>query len=298
MQGAPARADGGASFGAAFPYLLTFAGLAALALPAFADFAAGAWRRPENGHAPFIVAIIVAAIVSRFAGGPHARALLDTQAPSRAMLAAGAACLAVALAAYGIGRVREADLLTSAALPLAFAGALALVGGRAALAAFWFPLAMSLYLVVIPGWAIGAATAPLKQAISEIVAGALYAAGLPVTHAGAVISAGPYQLLVAEACSGVNSIIALTSVGAAYLYVARKGEPRVALAVGLLMLPIAIAANVVRVAALVLITYFLGYDAGQGFLHDGAGLVMFAAALALVFAFDGLFARMFSRRAS
>lgn len=291
MNVATARIGGVPAFRASLPFSIAFAGLAVMAIPAFADFAAGAWRRPENGHAPFIAAIIVAAVVSRLGavGAPRP--------PSRAMLAAGAAALCAALGAYAVGRAHAADLIVSAALPLAFGGALAVVGGRAALAAFWFPLAMSLYLVIIPGWAIGAATAPLKQAISQIVADALYAAGLPVTHAGAVISAGPYQLLVAEACSGVNSIFALTSVGAAYLYIARKGEPRVAAAVGLMLLPIAVAANVVRVAALVLITYFLGYDAGQGFLHESAGLVMFAAALALVFAFDGLFARLFRRRA-
>ena len=150
---------------------------------------------------------------------------------------------------------------------------------------------MSGYLIIIPGWAIGAATAPLKTFISELVASGLAAFGLPIAHAGAVLSAGPYQLLVAEACSGVNSLIALTSVGAAYLFMARKDDPRTALIVGALLLPIAIVANIARVAILVLITYVFGYDAGQGFLHEGAGLLMFGAALALVFLVDAAAAR-------
>ena len=61
---------------------------------------------------------------------------------------------------------------------------------------------------------------------------------------------------------------------------------RVAL-IALGIVPIAVFANVARVAILVLITLNMGYDAGQSFLHEAAGLVMFAVALACVFALEG-----------
>jgi exosortase len=264
----------------AAPIYLVLAGLAALYAPAFIEFSQGPWRRPENGHAPFIIAIIIAALAAKAPGlAPAARI-------SRATAAASPVLLAVGFGLYAVGRAAGADLFASGSIPIVFAASLALVGGFALVRALWFPIAMSGYLVIIPGWAIGAATAPLKTLISELVAGGLAALGLPIAHAGAVISAGPYQLLVAEACSGVNSLIALTSVGAAYLFMARKADPRTALIVGALLLPIAIVANIARVAILVLITYFFGYDAGQGFLHEGAGLLMFGAALALVFLVD------------
>jgi exosortase len=117
-----------------------------------------------------------------------------------------------------------------------------------------------------------------------------------VSHAGAVITAGSYELLVADACAGLNSLIALTAVGAVYLYVARRRSLRANAAVILALAPIAIAANLVRVMILVLITHHLGYDAGQSFLHETAGLLMFAAALAGVFLVDALAARAFEKR--
>ena len=269
----------------AAPVYLVLAALGALYAPAFFEFSQGPWRRPENGHAPFIIAIIIAALVAKTPGlSPAARIARATAVASALLLAAG-------LALYAVGRAAGADLLASGSLPIVFSAALALVGGFALVRALWFPIAMSGYLIIIPGWAIGAATAPLKTFISELVASGLAAFGLPIAHAGAVLSAGPYQLLVAEACSGVNSLIALTSVGAAYLFMARKDDPRTALIVGALLLPIAIVANIARVAILVLITYVFGYDAGQGFLHEGAGLLMFGAALALVFLVDAAAAR-------
>jgi exosortase/archaeosortase family protein len=88
----------------------------------------------------------------------------------------------------------------------------------------------------------------------------------------------------------------LTAVGAVYLYAVKHRDWRVNAIVLASLIPIAIAANILRVMALTLITYFLGYDAGQGFMHDGAGLLMFAAALGLVFLVDWVALLVFSRR--
>ncbi|HBS35465.1 MAG TPA: exosortase B [Parvularcula sp.] len=189
-----------------------------------------------------------------------------------------------------------ASAASASQAPLALGAALSLFGW-AGVRRLWFPIALTLYLVIWPGWALDALTAPLKIAVSQTVAAALYAAGLPVAHAGAVISAGPYQLLVADACAGLNSLIALTAVGAVYLYMVKHADWRVNAMVLASLAPIAVAANICRVAILVLITWFMGFDAGQGFLHDGAGLVMFALALALVFSVDALAVFLFLRRA-
>jgi exosortase len=277
-----------ARFGASpsAPLWVLLVALGALYLPAFVEFAQGAWRRPENGHAPFIIAIVVATLVAK------ARDLAPVAKLSRMTSALFAGLIAAGLGLYAVGRIVSADLFVSASIPIVLAASLGVVGGWPVVRALWFPIAMCGYLVIIPGWLIGAATAPLKTLISELVAGGLGAVGLQIAHSGAVISAGPYQLLVAEACSGVNSLIALTSVGASYLFMARKGDPKTAIIVGLFLLPIAIVANIARVAILVLITYWFGYDAGQGFLHEGAGLLMFGAALALVFLLDSVAAGM------
>ncbi|MBS0333319.1 MAG: archaeosortase/exosortase family protein, partial [Proteobacteria bacterium] len=56
-------------------------------------------------------------------------------------------------------------------------------------------------------------------------------------------------------------------------------------------IPIAIAANIVRIALLVIITYVFGNEVGQSFIHEGAGLVLFTTALGLVAGFDALIMR-------
>ncbi|HBK90590.1 MAG TPA: exosortase B [Parvularcula sp.] len=266
-------------------------GWLALYLPVYWGFAEGPWRRDENAHALILMAIAAGAAGVRLATEPFG--LTDKPAE----IAQGGAFILAGLAAAMLGRASEAELVASASqAPLALGAALSLFGW-AGVRRLWFPIALTLYLVIWPGWALDALTAPLKIAVSQTVAAALYAAGLPVAHAGAVISAGPYQLLVADACAGLNSLIALTAVGAVYLYMVKHADWRVNAMVLASLAPIAVAANICRVAILVLITWFMGFDAGQGFLHDGAGLVMFALALALVFSVDALAVFLFLRRA-
>ncbi len=280
--------------GAAPPHMFAYAALAAaifiLYWPIYLSFAEGPWRKDENAHALIILAIAV--------GAAGIRLVTEEFSLSRSIAeqAAGIAFLAAGLAMIVIGRAGETVLFLSASQFFVATGVvIALLGWRGA-RRLWFPLALTLYLIIWPGWALDALTAPLKMFVSKVVAEGLYAAGLPVAHAGAVISAGPYQLLVAAACSGLNSLIALTAVGAVYLYAVKHGDWRVNAAVLLSLIPIAIAANILRVMTLTLITYYLGYDAGQGFMHDGAGLLMFVAALGLVFAVDSIALFVFAKR--
>lgn len=262
----------------------------ALYLPVYLEFLAGPWRREENAHAPFLMAI-AGGIAWAALTGPHFR----ERARGGAFIA-GMATLAAGLCIYALGRLNEATLLVSASQGFVAAGLALSLFGFAGLARLWFPIALTAYLVIWPDWALDMATAPLKRFVSESVSSGLALAGLPVAHAGAVITAGPYQLLVADACAGLNSLIALTAVGAVFLYAIKRRSLAVNLVVAIALVPIAIAANVVRVALLVLITYHYGYDAGQSFIHEAAGLVMFAAALALVFAVDGVAAALWERR--
>jgi exosortase/archaeosortase family protein len=62
------------------------------------------------------------------------------------------------------------------------------------------------------------------------------------------------------------------------------------------ILPVAFAANIVRVLTLVLVTYHLGDEAGQGFLHGAAGIVLMVAALLILFAIDGVLAKLIRPR--
>jgi exosortase len=89
-----------------------------------------------------------------------------------------------------------------------------------------------------------------------------------------------------DACSGLNSIIGLTAMGLLYVFLTRGSSLLYSLLLIPLIIPIAVAANIVRVTMLVLATYFLGDETAQGIFHVSAGIVLFATALMLIFAVD------------
>jgi exosortase len=150
----------------------------------------------------------------------------------------------------------------------------------------WFPIFYLGFVVPLPGWLLDTITLPLKEYVSELVTGGLAQLGYPVGRLGVTIYIASYQLLVEDACAGLNSLISLSAIGLFYVYLMRGSNPLYSLMLLCMVLPIAIAANCVRVAGLVLITYYLGNAAAQGYLHNFAGMVTFVSALLLIFLLD------------
>jgi exosortase/archaeosortase family protein len=108
------------------------------------------------------------------------------------------------------------------------------------------------------------------------------------TQNGVVIMIGPYQLLMKDACAGMNSIFALSAIGMFYVYAFRWESKFRALILLATIIPITIIANFIRVVALVLITHYGGVELVDGVLHDLTGIALFIIALILVFICDGL----------
>ena len=136
----------------------------------------------------------------------------------------------------------------------------------------------------------------MKQAISAIVVELLYDVGYPISRSGVVITIGQYQMLVADACSGLHSMISLSALGTLYMFITGRQSVLHNVAMLAAILPIAFLANVVRVVVLVLITYHFGDEAGQGFLHGAAGVVLLLAALSFLFLLDHVLARFLGAR--
>ncbi len=151
-----------------------------------------------------------------------------------------------------------------------------------------FPIGFLIFSAPAPGWMVDAATVPLKVLISDLVTNGLYAAGYPIAQNGVIIQIGPYQLLVQDACSGMNSIFALSAIGVFYVYAFRWHEKIRSLILLSLIIPITIAANFLRVLTLVLIAYYGGVEAIEGFVHDFTGIALFVVAVGLMFLSDGL----------
>ena len=137
-------------------------------------------------------------------------------------------------------------------------------------------------MIPLPGILVDAITGPLKQWISVIVVELLYRVGYPISRNGVILTIGQYQMLVADACSGLHSMYSLSALGTLFMYImARRSKLHNAIMLASI-LPIAFAANIVRVIVLVLITYHFGDEAGQGFLHGAAGIVLMLVALAVL----------------
>lgn len=266
-------------------------GLAVLFAPTFRELAQTIWQSEEQGHGPIILA------VSAWLLWQQRDAL--AAAAGRGAGASAWALLVFGLLLYVLGRSQDILLFEVGSLIPLLAGALAALFGWGVVRRAAFPLLFLVFMVPLPAAIIDALTGPLKQVVSEIAEELLYAAGYPVARTGVILSVGQYQLLVADACSGLNSMFSLGALGLLYLYLLRHPQPWRNAVLLLSILPIAFLANVVRVMILVLVTYHYGDEAGQGFIHGAAGMVLFLVALGLLVGLDavlGLVARFTGRR--
>nr|WP_255696723.1 exosortase [Sandaracinobacteroides sayramensis] len=177
-------------------------------------------------------------------------------------------------------------MIEVAALLFALLGIAYAFVGHKVLMKLWFPIFYLGFLIPLPGWVIDSFTQPLKILVSDIVTWLLAAFGYPIAQVGVTLYIAQYQLLVEDACAGLNSIISLTAVGLFYIYLMHNASWRYSLLLLAFLLPIAIAANVIRVIILVLLTYYFGNEVAQGYLHDFAGIVTFVSALLLFFLLD------------
>ena len=254
-------------------------GLLTLYLPTYYDLARTTWTDPHEAHGPFIIAIAIAAGVARW------RRFLEARGSAPI---AGSLSLLFGLLLYVIGRSQEFLVLeTGSQLPV-IAGVILLLKGWQGLRVYWFAVAFLFFSVVWPGWLIDKLTLPLKQGATNLTVNMLGAVGYPIDSTGVIIRIGRYQILVADACSGLNTMVSLLSVGALFLYMMRRPGVLWNTAILGTMPFIAFFANVVRVMAIALITYHFGDQAGQSFLHEFTGIFLFGVALACVFMLDFL----------
>jgi exosortase B len=143
-----------------------------------------------------------------------------------------------------------------------------------------------LFMVPLPSEFVAAVTMPMKMAVSWATEHLLFAAGYPISRSGVILQIGQYQLLVADACAGLQTLLTLEALGLFYLNLMRHPSAFRNVGLALFIIPISFSANVIRVIALTLITYYFGDAAGQGFLHGFAGMVLFLTALVLILSVD------------
>jgi exosortase len=272
----------------ASPANIVFAiGLAILALPTMIEVARVSWSTEQGGHGPLVLATGLWLLWRELkAASPEVR-------PGK--LIPGLLMMAPLIAIFVIARITGVLEIEAFAMYGALIVAAYLLFGGAVIRTIWFPLVYLAFTLPPPDTVVAAVTQPIKIRISEWAVSLLHAAGYPVASSGVTIQIGQYQLLVAAACAGLNSIVTLGALCLFYVYLRHRSNFTAFLVVSLAAIPIAMFSNFVRVIVLVLVTYYLGEAAAQGFVHDFAGLLMFAVALLTVFAVDQLATPLFVR---
>ncbi|TXI22736.1 MAG: exosortase B [Roseateles sp.] len=256
--------------------------------PTYYNLATTVWASDEQGHGPIILAVCVWLLWRR-------RELLAAIGSSSGRPVAGSVLFGLGWLTYLIGRSQFIGFAEAGAQLLVLAGLVVFYKGYRGLNAIKFPLFFMLFMIPLPPDLVGAVTGPLKAAVSAVASQALYSLGYPVARSGVVLSVGQYQLLVADACAGLNSMFTLEALGLLYMNIVNHvGIARNA-ALAVLIVPISFVANIVRVMILVLVTYHFGDAAGQGFMHGFAGMVLFMVALVLILSVDKLLDLAFRR---
>ena len=262
------------------PWWIAVLGLMALYLPTGIDLTRNIWTTEEQSQGPIVLAIC--AWLTWRAWPRIENPVSDDPQPFRAWLV-----LAIGLLLYVFGRSQR--ILSAQTLSLVFVLSslvLMLRGGKQLRAAV-FPLFFMLFLVPLPAAMVDSITQPLKLAVSSVATTILFGVGYPIARTGVILQIGQYQLLVADACAGLHTLFSLEAMGLLYLNVVRHTSLMRNVLLAILIVPISFMANVIRVMVLALITYHFGDEAGQGFLHGFAGLVLFMTALMFIIATDG-----------
>ena len=162
------------------------------------------------------------------------------------------------------------------------AGIIWALAGRAMLKECTFSLFVLLLAIPLPALIFNKITFPLQLLASRLASGLLPLAGVPVLRDGNIIQLPAMQLEVAEACSGIRSLLSLFTLSVIYGYfLERSTTRRVLLAIA--SIPIAVAANVARIFGTGLCVQYWNPDKAQGFFHEFSGWLMFLVSLALLY---------------
>jgi len=267
--------------GAVPPYRagwVVLAGLLALYVPTYLDLFQTFWRTGRSVQGPVILAW-VGWLLWRDRASLSMQTVCGRSPSAVALFVFGLLC-------YALGRSQALIQLELASQIPVLIGVGWMLLGRRSLRTLAFPVAFTLFVIPVPGTLLDQLLLPLKQLVSALVDNGLHTLGYPIARNGVVLMIGQYDLLIADACSGLNSMVALSGLGLIYTYVVGRTRWHNAMLL-LSVLPVAFAANVIRVMGLLLITYYFGDGAGRTF-HESAAWLEIALAFGGFFAVDNL----------
>jgi exosortase len=240
------------------------------------------WASDDNySHGFFVVPL------AAFFAWERRRALAHARVRSSAI---GLVVISIGLVLLLAGRFGAELFLTRVSLLVVLAGAILYVWGAPALRILTFPLAFLLLMIPLPAIVFNQIAFPLQLLASRTGEVVIAAAGIPVLREGNVLQLPTRALEVAEACSGIRSLVSLLMLAIVLGYFTER-RTGVRVLIVLAAIPIAILANAARVAGTALAAEWVSPAAAEGFFHTFSGWLMFVVAFAGLLAFQRLAAR-------
>jgi exosortase len=195
------------------------------------------------------------------------------------------------IALHVAGILGSETFLSRVAMIVALVGTILYVWGRSHLRVLAFPVLFLLLAIPIPKLLFYEIAFPLQLLASQFGEWVLTAADVPVLREGNVLVLATTTLEVADACSGIRSLVSLMAVGVVYAYFTERRRVVRALLV-VATVPIAIITNGLRIAGTGLAAAWVGADAAQTLFHTFSGWIVFVAAVAMLVAVHQVTARL------
>lgn len=198
----------------------------------------------------------------------------------------GAGVLCVGLFCLAIGLIGTIIYLQRLSFLIVLGGLVLLILGRRHLWILSLPIGFLIFMIPLPDLVVNTIAFPLQLFAAKTASFCLFSLGIPVLREGNLIILARTTLEVAEACSGLRSLLALLALGTVYGYFSQDTVWKRWVLV-FLSVPIAILANAVRVSGTGILAHYFGIEAAEGFYHTFEGWIVFVVAFVLLF-FCGL----------
>ena len=260
------------------PGFLLFLALCAGSIPIFwfgFESLASAWSTPEYSHGPIIPLISLYLFLRELRAAPVDNGAKRIRWP-------GVLVITVALVIAGLGNIAQiADIVTYAFILWVGGVVLTIFGWRRGIR-HQLPVFHLIFMLPLPQFLYWQMTVFLQGVSSVVGVWFVSAMGIPVFLDGNIIDLGPYQLLVAEACSGLRYLFPILSFS--YLFSILYRGPLWHKAILLLSAaPIAVFMNSVRIGIIGILVNFYGIEHAEGFLHFFEGWIIFLACIGILF---------------
>ncbi len=194
----------------------------------------------------------------------------------------GLPILAAGVVVLAIGELGTLLTPLRAGFVVTLMGLVLLLLGREVFRILFFPLAFLFLMVPLPQSLVNTIAFPLQLLAAKWAVWSLQLASIPVLLEGNIIHLASGDLFVAEACSGLRSLMALVTLGVVFAHFFRRGRPLQQVFLVASTIPIAIFVNAIRVALTGFLAHYFGHEAAGGAVHDFQGIITFSVAFMLL----------------